>query len=152
LSEQYPHSFANKPQCIFLNSINEQVEICNDSTNEKEYWSYTIDDYQNGFLYFHEIGYEQEEYTLFNPKNRFIKSVSGYPNLIGTKAMFAVSSEGGKYSFAYQSLENENYFEFSCGGYMIMNYYNFKNEFYFEFIPFDKKESKKYIKLTLQKI
>ncbi len=150
LRKKFPESFKDSLSGLILKGKNESLFLDYDTSYYGQ--TYTILDFQLGFLFIHKMVLVGEEYILFNPKNRYIKSVWGYSNFIDSSAIFAVSNnEALNFAFLFQSLNKDNFFAFYPNySWSISNYYYSKNKFYFEFSPDNIKESKKYLRITFK--
>lgn len=151
----YPNSFKDSASCLVLIGLNENHVLCHDTTssNIKNQITYYCFDLINDFILFHVLGYEEEDFILFNPQKRFIKSVWSYPNFIDTSAIFAIkNTESLDFYFVFESLTNDDFFSFYADSWRITNYYNQRNKFYFEFISLNNDKLKKYVKVTFEGI
>ena len=93
IRSKYPNSFSDSTSCVVLNGKTEKKTLCVDTSDfidPKEWVSYNIFDCKKDFILYRIYYYEDEEYVLFNPKNRIIISGWKSPSFIEEKSNISV--------------------------------------------------------------
>jgi hypothetical protein len=154
LRKGYPNLFIDSSACLILNGSNEVMSLCNDtsSTDFKGWVTYSIYDYKFNYLFFRISYYEGEEFILFNPQNKIIKTLWHYPSFNEDQNIFSVINYDGladRCYFSLQSLNKNDLYSFYVPQWEISNFFYLKNKFYFEFSSMDRIPKKKYIRIIL---
>ncbi len=143
---KYPGSIKDSLQYLILYSKTGNHYLRNDSSDPNKMMSYTKLDYKNGFLIFYISHSQGEEYILFNPKSRLLKTVKGYPVFIDANTVYDIGSYDGEYFFQYKTLSNENQVQLISNLWAMQGFYSAGKKFYFEFA---KGEKKKWLRVTV---
>lgn len=140
LRVKYPGSIKDSLQYLVLYSNSLNRYLWNDSSDPNNQISFTKIDYKFGYLIFYFSHSNGEEYILFNPQNKILKSVKGYPVFIDEKKVYTIGSYDGEYYFQYKGLKTESQILFQSNIWAMNGFYYANKKFYFEFIKGDKKK------------